>query len=65
MGYRCKVSPQAKFFTNSLNNLSSVFDSDGDFLLIEAAEHLPAWVTPTNSENRVSYYLSMPKAPDE
>ncbi|KAF8489579.1 SGT1 protein-domain-containing protein [Gautieria morchelliformis] len=31
----------------------NVFDSDGDFLLIEAAEHLPAWVTPSNSENRV------------
>ncbi|KAI0757270.1 SGT1-domain-containing protein [Daedaleopsis nitida] len=31
----------------------SVFDSDGEFLLIEAAEELPSWVTPTNAENRV------------
>lgn len=31
----------------------SVFDSDGEFLLIEAAETLPPWVKPTNSENRV------------
>ncbi|KAJ7655173.1 SGT1 protein-domain-containing protein [Mycena polygramma] len=31
----------------------SVFDSDGEFLLIEAADALPTWVTPTNSENRV------------
>ncbi|KAF9056667.1 SGT1 protein-domain-containing protein [Panaeolus papilionaceus] len=31
----------------------SVFDSDGEFLLIEAAEELPSWVKPTNSENRV------------
>jgi SGT1 protein len=31
----------------------SVSDSDGEFLLIEAAEALPAWLTPTNSENRV------------
>ncbi|KAJ4476672.1 SGT1 protein-domain-containing protein [Lentinula aciculospora] len=31
----------------------SVVDSDGDFLLIEAANVLPRWVKPTNSENRV------------
>ncbi|KAF8311241.1 SGT1-domain-containing protein [Clavulina sp. PMI_390] len=28
-------------------------DSDGEFLLIEAAEVLPAWVSPSNAENRV------------
>jgi hypothetical protein len=31
----------------------SVCDSDGQFLLIEAAEVLPSWVKPINSENRV------------
>ncbi|KAH0590386.1 hypothetical protein H2248_000555 [Termitomyces sp. 'cryptogamus'] len=36
----------------------SVFDSDGEFLLIEAAETLPSWVKPTNSENRVWIYSS-------
>ncbi|KAJ3531640.1 hypothetical protein NM688_g7544 [Phlebia brevispora] len=36
----------------------SVFDSDGEFLLIEAAEQLPAWVTPSNAENRVWIYSS-------
>ncbi|KAH9937432.1 SGT1-domain-containing protein [Fomitopsis serialis] len=36
----------------------SIFDSDGEFLLIEAAEALPAWVTPTNAENRVWIYQS-------
>ncbi|KAH7915115.1 SGT1-domain-containing protein [Hygrophoropsis aurantiaca] len=36
----------------------SVFDSDGEFLLIEAAEALPSWVKPTNSENRVWIYSS-------
>ncbi|KAJ7693701.1 SGT1 protein-domain-containing protein [Mycena rosella] len=36
----------------------SVFDSDGEFLLIEAADALPTWVTPTNSENRVWIYSS-------
>ncbi|KAF8922270.1 SGT1 protein-domain-containing protein [Mucidula mucida] len=36
----------------------SVFDSDGDFLLIEAADALPSWVTPSNSENRVWIYSS-------
>lgn len=28
-------------------------DSDGEFLLIEAAEHLPKWASPDNCENRV------------
>ncbi|KAI9066682.1 SGT1-domain-containing protein [Trametes sanguinea] len=31
----------------------SVWDSDGEFLLIEAADELPSWVTPSNAENRV------------
>ncbi|KAL5495628.1 hypothetical protein ACEPAI_1091 [Sanghuangporus weigelae] len=34
----------------------SVYDSDGEFLLIEAAEYLPSWVTPSNSENRIWLY---------
>lgn len=37
----------------------SVFDSDGEFLLIEAAEALPSWVKPSNTENRVRYTLLM------
>ncbi|KAF7339943.1 Protein ecdysoneless [Mycena venus] len=36
----------------------SIFDSDGEFLLIEAADALPTWITPTNSENRVWIYGS-------
>ncbi|KAJ3849925.1 SGT1 protein-domain-containing protein [Lentinula lateritia] len=40
------------------NAAISVSDSDGDFLLIEAAEVLPRWVKPTNSENRVWIYSS-------
>ena len=31
----------------------SLADSDGEFLLIEAAMHLPAWVSPSNSRHRV------------
>ena len=30
-----------------------VHDSDGQFLLIEAADHLPMWIGPENSDNRV------------
>uniref|UniRef100_A0A803KXA9 Uncharacterized protein n=1 Tax=Chenopodium quinoa TaxID=63459 RepID=A0A803KXA9_CHEQI len=30
-----------------------VWDSDGEFLLIEAAFHLPRWINPENSNNRV------------
>ncbi|KIM48351.1 hypothetical protein M413DRAFT_440079 [Hebeloma cylindrosporum] len=36
----------------------SVYDSDGQFLLIEAAEALPSWVKPANSDNRVWIYNS-------
>jgi hypothetical protein len=44
---------QLFLFPKAMNDLYSVFDSDGEFLLIEAAEYLPAWVTPSNAENRV------------
>ncbi|GAB1517573.1 hypothetical protein RhiTH_000622 [Rhizoctonia solani] len=34
----------------------SVHDTDGEFLLIEAADVLPAWITPENAESRVWIY---------
>ncbi|XDV43054.1 hypothetical protein PO909_011604 [Leuciscus waleckii] len=33
-----------------------VYDNDGQFILIEAAEHLPKWLDPDSSENRVFLY---------
>lgn len=33
-----------------------VEDNDGEFLLIEAADHLPKWLNPDSSENRVFIY---------
>lgn len=36
----------------------SVRDSDGEFLLIEAADSLPSWVTPSVVENRVRNLLN-------
>lgn len=33
-----------------------VEDNDGEFLLIEAADHLPKWINPDSSENRVFIY---------
>ncbi|KAJ3576125.1 hypothetical protein NP233_g625 [Leucocoprinus birnbaumii] len=36
----------------------SAYDSDGEFLLIEAADELPSWVKPSNAENRVWIYNS-------
>ena len=37
-----------------------VVDSDGEFLLIEAAGTLPAWLEPEVADNRVSYELDCP-----
>lgn len=34
----------------------TVEDNDGDFLLIEAAHHLPKWLEPDTSENRTFLY---------
>ncbi|KAJ3111007.1 hypothetical protein HDU96_006053 [Phlyctochytrium bullatum] len=36
--------------------IASVSDNDGDFLLIEAALHIPANLDPTNSTNRIFLY---------
>ncbi|XP_030840023.1 protein ecdysoneless homolog [Strongylocentrotus purpuratus] len=36
--------------------VASVHDSDGEFLLIEAAYHLPKWMEPETSINRVFIY---------
>lgn len=30
-----------------------VQDNDGEFLLIEAADYIPSWLDPDNSDNRV------------
>lgn len=39
----------------------SVIDSDGEFLLIEAAECLPNWANPDNCDQRVILFLSIIK----
>ncbi|KDQ54784.1 hypothetical protein JAAARDRAFT_37887 [Jaapia argillacea MUCL 33604] len=44
--------------TTKWDVVASIFDSDGEFLLIEGAEVLPSWVTPKNAENRVWIYNS-------
>ncbi|PKI82633.1 hypothetical protein MVES1_003927 [Malassezia vespertilionis] len=52
------------FMTYILTNLTvsypglcvQVEDEDGEFLLIEAADVLPAWVAPANAKNRVWIY---------
>ncbi|KAG0256791.1 hypothetical protein DFQ27_005496 [Actinomortierella ambigua] len=50
--------------------IARVWDNDGEFLLIEAADHLPGWLDPDNSENRVFIYngqlhIISPPAPGE
>lgn len=43
-----------KRITRTFGQLAvSVQDNDGHFLLIEAAEHLPKWLEPDSSQNRV------------
>jgi len=34
-----------------------VRDSDGEFLLIEAADYLPKWLNPDTADNRVRQQL--------
>jgi len=36
-----------------------VRDTDGEFMLIEAADHLPRWLNPDTAENRVSCTVNM------
>ncbi|KAK0233331.1 SGT1 protein-domain-containing protein [Armillaria fumosa] len=47
-----------KEISNKWDVVISVWDTDGEFLLIEAADALAPWVTPSNSENRVWVYSS-------
>ncbi|KAJ3054834.1 hypothetical protein HK097_000699 [Rhizophlyctis rosea] len=49
----------------------SVRDMDGEFLLIEAAQHLPSWLDPSTSKNRVFLHkgqvhiVPIPRTPAE
>ncbi|KAI9477077.1 SGT1 protein-domain-containing protein [Zychaea mexicana] len=51
------------------NTVATLYDNDGDVLLIEAAMALPAWLDPSNSQNRVALYkgdvhiIPMPRTP--
>ncbi|KAK2878909.1 hypothetical protein Q8A67_019700 [Cirrhinus molitorella] len=46
-----------KHITGTFSDVAAVvYDNDGQFLLIEAAEHLPKWLDPDSSENRVFLY---------
>ncbi|XP_048800627.1 protein ecdysoneless homolog [Lagopus muta] len=36
--------------------VARIDDNDGEFLLIEAADFLPKWLSPENSKNRVFFY---------
>lgn len=43
--------------TKSITGLvARIVDSDGEFLLIEAADHLPKWANPDTCENKVYIY---------
>ena len=36
-----------------------LYDNDGEFLLIEAANALPKWLNPEVAENRVGHFTSL------
>ena len=47
----CKVHT---YYVNPLNYLNtSIFDDDGEFILIETAHYLPKWIKPETVINRV------------
>ncbi|KAJ3182658.1 hypothetical protein HDU87_007997 [Geranomyces variabilis] len=52
-------------------SVASIRDSDGEFLLIEAAEFLPRWLDPLTSQNRVFLHggslnlIPLPRTPAE
>jgi hypothetical protein len=56
---RSVISPACRIA--GVLNMNSVWDTDGEFLLIEAADVLPSWVTPTNAENRVRALAPAPR----
>ena len=43
-------------FTMSNTVAARIFDADGEFVLVEAAEVLPDWVTPKTVERKVWIY---------
>lgn len=43
-------------FTVSNNVAARIFDADGEFVLVEAANVLPDWVTPKTVERKVWIY---------
>lgn len=45
-----------KIVSASVTSVCRVEDNDGEFLLIEAADHLPKWLNPDSSENRVGLH---------
>jgi len=47
----CKYVCQKGLF-----DVDSIQDSDGEFLLIEAADYLPKWLNPDTAENRVRHF---------
>lgn len=56
MSARSHYCPLITGLTNTLVR-GSIRDTDGEFLLIEAANELPSWVSPDNANNRVGLFM--------
>lgn len=53
------ISTLLQFVDCHLFYTCRVIDSDGEFLLIEAADYLPDWANPETCEERVVYLLQI------
>lgn len=53
------ISTLFQFVDCHLFYTSRVVDSDGEFLLIEAADYLPPWAKPEICEERVVYLIQI------
>uniref|UniRef100_A0A669F3F8 Ecdysoneless homolog (Drosophila) n=1 Tax=Oreochromis niloticus TaxID=8128 RepID=A0A669F3F8_ORENI len=54
--FNLKYHPEKGGIPAHIGGIIYVFDNDGEFLLIEAADYLPKWLNPDTSENRVFLY---------
>lgn len=56
--FHSKITASLRFM-DCLFYICRVIDSDGEFLLIEAADYLPDWANPETCEQRVGTFSTL------